>query len=286
MRAPRVQGFTLTELIIVIVLMGILATVATPLIANKFSAVHQSTRRAHWVQQAEYALFTLRQDLANSVPNSVFVDASGEQVEFLGALPTADLYAARYRDQPYAPNHDHLRPNNDISFDIFGAFSIAPIYVSIGTANAVQMRSDWQNHLGGTNSGTLARISNINASPTGAENGGPKTLISLVANHDFGGDSLYFRAYFTNGPIAYDCNTTNQRLYRVKAYDILDPTLDFVTRSALGNRARVIDSLAACTFELIAGTTYQPPALRVSLEIGDSSETIQLFDTILLSNGS
>lgn len=287
MRAHREQGFTLTELIIVIVVMGVLATVVTPLIANKFSAVHQSTQRAHWVQQAEYALFQLRQDLANSVPNSVFVDASGEQVEFLGASPDDELFAARYRDKPNTSISDRLQPNNDDIFDIFGDFSERPPYVSIGTLNATDMRIDWGNLLGAGTTGTLASIAVMEpVLDAGVPISPPETRITLPASQKFGAGSPYKRAYFTNGPIAYDCNTAVQQLYRVKAYDVLDPALNFVTRTALGNRARVIDSLVACNFELVGGGTYLPPALRVSLEIGDASGTIQLIDTILLSNGS
>jgi len=292
MRIIKTQGFTLTELIIVIVIMGILATVVTPLIANKFSAVHQSTQRAHWVQQAEYALFQIHQDLANSVPNSIFVDTLNADlvVEFLGAPPNADLYVARYRDQPNTGVNERLQPNNDDVFDIFGDFNLKPAYVSIGTSDAGDMRDDWANLIAGGDTGTLASIDLMASVLNGGLPISPaETRITLPAKQKFGFGSPYNRAYFTNGPIAYECNTTDQLLYRVKNYDVLTKGVLFTTRAPIlvpTNRARVIDSLIACQFELVPGSTYQPPVLRVSLEIGDSSETIQLVDTIVLSNGS
>jgi len=290
MRGAKIQGFTLTELIIVIVIMGILATVVTPLIANKFSAVQQSTQRAHWVQQAEYALFQLSQDLANSVPNSIFVDTSNETFEFLGAPANADLYVARYRDQANPGVSNLLEPGNDNVFDIFGSFDVTqPTYVSIGTSDAMAMRTDWANVQSGGNIGTLAQILEMElvldtmADPISP----PETRITLLATQNFGPGSPFFRAYFTNGPIAYECDTARQLLYRVKDYVSLDPLLSFDDRTAsLSNRARVIDNLIACNFELIPGSTYQPPTLNVSLEIGDSNGTIQLIDTIVLSSGS
>jgi len=289
MRVAKTQGFTLTELIIVIVIMGILATVVTPLIANKFSAVHQSTQRAHWVQQAEYALFQIHQDLANSVPNSIFVDTLNPYpvVEFLGAPPDAGLFVARYRDEN-AGARERLEPSSDNVFDIFGDFEAVPMptYVSIGTSDAADMRDDWQNRHPTDTVGTLAPITSRVIVATSSP---PETRITLPALQNFGLGSPFFRAYFTNGPIAYECDTTNQQLYRVKNYDSLTLGTSFTTRTAASlaiNRARVIDSLIACSFELTPGSTYQPPTLIVSLEIGDSSETIQLVDTIVLSNGS
>jgi len=284
MRVAKAQGFTLTELIMVIVIMGVLATVVTPLIGNKFTAVHQSTERAHWVQQAEYALFHLRQDLANSVPNSIFVDASTAQVEFLGAPPNAELYAARYRDQPNPPASDRLQPNNDQVFDIFGSFTEQPTYVSIGTLNAVDMRTDWENLQSSGTSGTLAAIQQMSAVAGSAPG---ETRITLAAQQNFGIGSPFSRAYFTNGPIAYDCDADENELYRITGYESLAPAEAFATRTSLANnQARVIDSLVTCSFELLPGSTFLPPGLRVRLVIGDSSGTIELIDTILLGNGS
>ena len=286
MRIAKTQGFTLTELVIVIVIMGILATVVSPLIANKFTTVHQSTQRAHWVQQAEYALFQLRQDLANSVPNSIFVDASTEQVEFLGAPPTAQLFVARYRDEPNL-GRDLLQPNSDDKFDIFGDFTVQPTYVSIGTLNPVDMRTDWQKLQTNGTSGTLAKIQQMSKVAASAPT---ETRITLAAVHNFGFGSPGSRAYFSNGPIAYDCNATDNLLYRITEYDSLKLGDPFVLRTnpavIANNRARVIDSLIFCRFELLAGGTFSPPALRISLTIGDSNGRIELIDTILLSNGS
>lgn len=281
------RGFTLTELIMVIVIMGIIAAVVAPLIGNKFGAAAQSVKRAGWVQQAEYALTHLRQDLAVSVPNSVFtsetVAGSDQVVEFLSAPVDSELFTARYRNRQLA-GQDRLQPKNDISFDLFGAYDTAPAYVSIGNPSALQARQDWE--AGPGNSGNLATVSDITAG-TG-ENGNPISNVELTASHDFGDHSPYYRAYFFSGPIAYECDDADNPgfLYRVRGYTSLSTAASYPARTASAIRDRVIRNLQSCGFELIPGTVYSPPALRVRLEIGDSTESIVLYDTIVLRNAS
>lgn len=281
------RGFTLTELIIVIVIMGVLSAVVTPLIANKFSAVAQSTERAQWVQDAEYALFHLRQDLAISVPNSVFIaDSNDKNVEFLTISVDSDLYAARYRDKNYNP-YDNLKLNNESSFDLFIDASDTPEYVSVGTSDAVDLRTDWQNLLSSGSSGSVAKVSSSSASS--AENASPilnVTLDTSSGNHTFSNHSPYYRAYFFEGPVGYECDTSAGFLYRVSNYTSLAASSSFSTRASSAQQDRVISNLIDCQFELIGGSVYNAPSLRVMLEIGEGDESIKLIDSIMLSNAS
>ena len=286
------NGFTLVELIIVIVLIGIISTVVTPLISGKFTAVSQTADRSKWVQQAEYAVTMLRRDLANSVPNSVCTDntvdcgLTNQAVEFLAAPPNAPVNAARYRNRQYS-SYDRLRRNNDVSFDVFTQIDNLTdyySYLSIGTTNVADMRDDWQTNLV-SNNGTLAEIDSFTSSATGGENSSPLTNITLTATHSFPRNSPYFRVYFFSGPVAYYCDTTAGFLYRVSDYTNLSSTA-FATRIATAQEDRVISNVQSCEFEWNAGMVYNPPSLRVTLQIGEGSESIQLIDTIILSNAS
>jgi MSHA biogenesis protein MshO len=282
----RNYGFTLTELVIVIVLIGIISAVIVPLIGNKFSAVNQSTERASWVQQAEYAMFHIQQDLAVSVPNSIYVSELDQVIEFLGIDSQSSVYAARYRDKQLL-GFDRLQPNNDSSFDVFGNFpnlATTANFVSIGTSDSSLMRTDWQTNMG-SNSGTLARIDSAINTTGGSEDGGPLTTVTLTANHNFGGHSPYYRAYFFSGPVGYECDTVDGFLYRVSSYTDLS-LLSFSNRTDTAQKDRVIDNVRSCSFELTDGSVYSPPTLRVTLGIGSATENITLISTLLLSNGS
>lgn len=283
----RNRGFTLTELVIVIVLIGIISAVIVPLIGNKFGAVAQSSQRAFWVQQAEYAFTHMRQDLSVSVPNSVFTgEPSGgddQVVEFLATSTESELYAARYRNRQLA-GFDRLQPNNDNSFDIFTSVANTPAYVAIAIPDATTARTDWESARAGGTSGHIAQVQSITVGS--GENSSPITTVTLAANHDFGGHSPYYRAYFFDGPVAYECDTSAGELYRVSGYDSLATGTVYTTRAAAATRDRVISNLLSCNFELTPGTVYSPPILRVTLEIGQGGESIQLIDSLQLSNAS
>lgn len=286
-------GFTLTELIIVIVIVSILSAVVGPLIGNKFSAVDQSTKRASWVQQAEFALFHIRQDLGSSVPNSTCTTqlncADDDIIEFLGVNDRTRDYAARYRDKQRNP-YDRLRPNNDGSFDIFGNFNNLPGYVSIGVSSSAEARASWEGARVDATNSHIARVTSYDNSLTEDDNNpatNPNPSITNVvlanSNHSFPGHSPYFRAYFTDGPIGYECK--DDTLYRVTNYVSLDSSSLFSTRTATAARERIADNVT-CSFEVRGGFPYQAPTVEVNISIGQGSESVTLNNIIVLGNGS
>lgn len=277
------SGYTLIELIMVIVIISILAVVITPLIGNRFASVDQSTERARWVQQAEYAFFHIRQDLSMSAPNSVQTSeplSAGDQVvEFLASTSEQD-YAARYRTA--ASDGDALVISADVSFDIFGSFTSLPDYLIIGAEDVSTLWSDWESLRAGGNSGTVAQI-NSSTSATDSNTGSAVTNIAFTS-HTFPLNSPYFRTYFADGPVAYQCDASNGFLYRVSGYQDLSADA-FLTRTAAAEFNRVISDLVACEFSVREGSTYTPPTLRVDLTLGSGDEQIRLIDTIILANG-
>ncbi|WP_108126234.1 type II secretion system protein [Saccharospirillum mangrovi] len=277
-------GFTLIELVIVIVLTGILAVVVGPLIGRGYSAVSQSSDRAFWVQQAEFAFFHLRQDLATSVPNSLRTPINGsddQAVEFLGFSQTQSAAALRYRQHPFS-GYDFLQISGDSAFDVFDTVSLtSPVYVSIGGINAEQILGDWRSS---TQPGSSAQIASTTAR-TSCDCGDcslcPVTTLTLAASHQFRNGSPYFRAYLTDGPVAYQC--ADGHLLRHSGYSNLNNT-DLNNRLAGESpvTARVIDSVQSCAFDWHPGTIGQPPSLTVRLSVGNAREQVQLTDTIVL----
>ncbi|GGX45605.1 PulJ/GspJ family protein [Saccharospirillum salsuginis] len=299
------RGFTLVELIMVIVIMAIIAAVVAPLIGGKYGAVIQSTERAKWVQQAEIGFFLMRRDLARAVPNSVFTSGTSGGNDQIAEFLFRDLgepdFAYRYRHRQFNP-WDRLQPNNDSSFDVFGSpgeygphtgLAQPPLYVSIGAESAADVRSSWEN-LFTSPDGDIAPVGDI--TNQAGENGNPIANVTIdhdddgsADNHDFDGHSPHYRAYFTNGPVAYRC--LDGQLQRIHGYNVLSnqPLATRLSSIRTGNNpvvSRALDNVLSCSFRVIPGQSYQPPSLEVMLEIGEGSESIRLIDTIQLENGA
>lgn len=274
------RGFTLIELVIVIVITGILAVVVAPLIGRGYSSVFQSSERAFWVQQAEFAFFHLRQDLSTAVPNSVRIpntSSNSTAVEFLGFSRTEVASQLRYRELPQA-----LPAGQPKTFDVFadlsslGDLSLLPqaISVSIAGSNATQILTDWQSN---NTTGGVARIGSMSVNGTPAVT----TLTLQNSAHSFPSDSPFYRAYLSDGPVAYQCS--GGFLWRHSGYADLSSS-NLSTR--LGNNptsAQVIDAVQNCQFSWQPGTTSQPPNLTVQLSVGNAQEQIQLIETIVLA---
>lgn len=285
---PNQIGFTLIELVMVIIILGIISVVVGPLLNNKFEAVAQTTERAKWVAEAEQAMFHIKQNIALSVPYSLYtsevLNGSDQVLEFLAADPESSMFVARYRDKQLN-SFDRLQPNNDDSFDVFTELPAitTDTYVSIGTTNPLVMINDWQNSMS-TGTGTLAKLNAISSSLTGSENGGPLSNLILTQRHRFGSHSPFYRAYFFQGPVAYECDTSTGFLYQLTGYTELGLS-NFSARSAGAKKSRVIGNLIRCEFKIIAGSPYSAPKLNIALEIGSAQESIRLVNSIMLSNG-
>lgn len=119
------HGFTLIELIVVMVLLGILAAGAGLLINRPIEAYQDQQRRQMLVDAAEMASRRLAGDIRHALPNSLRLVDNAPDGWVLEMTPTVD--AGRYRDQSggaYDQPDDRLEFDRaDDTFNLLGSFT-------------------------------------------------------------------------------------------------------------------------------------------------------------------
>lgn len=261
MRAKS-RGFTLIELILVIVLVGILAVVATAFILPPFQAAADIERRAMLVDAADLAINRITREVRNALPNSLIV--SGNRIEFISTVASG-----RYRRLP-APGggSDIFVPaRSSGSFEVLGGLL---------EAGAVQARSP------GTDCGTPAGhcLSVYNTGQPGFDAWSGENIAAVTASdagsisYDSGGSGPPFathspqqRFHVISETVRYDCNAGQLR--RSAGYGV---------GSSPGSPGQLLaDRIVACQFSYNPGTSARRGLLSLRLDLADGGESIFLL---------
>lgn len=261
------SGFTLIELIIVIVITGIIAAVIAPIMGSQFQAYTDSSRRATLVQEAQSVMQQLERDLYFAVPNST--QADGQTIELLLLSRDADsqrMPTARYNEDDF----DDGNFDADDEFGVFGCFtaggSTSRIVVASRNPNETLEQYDDESSPGPTLSNfALTEVPDcIDDNPAGR--------VQVTEDHDFGDTSTFHRLYMTDGKVTYTCNENG--LTREQDFGV---TEGLVTATSLSDTD-------ACEFEPIPGGTFSPPSLLVRITLSSQGESITLARTFQLVN--
>ena len=283
----RAHGFTLPELIIVIVLLGIVGALGGIFIRGPVDAYVDQVRRANLVDSAEMALRRMAIDVHRAVPNSVRIDQNsvgcpaGQCLEMLNALA-----GARYRDQPASGpgggnQAKRLRFNTtDDAFNVQGEFPALAsstahwlvIYnLGSGDANAYDVGSPDADYHVITQTGTEITIAPDVGLFAGEAN------ITIDPPHRFRHESPGKRIYLVDKPIMYRC--TGGSLYRYEGYGI-SATL---TAPGAGEQL-VARNVTACDFGYAAGTSTRAALVTMRLSLSLDGETVTLMHQVHVEN--
>ena len=254
----RQQGFTLMELIMVIVIAGILATMTVGFITKPMEAYVDLSRRAELVDSAEMSMRMMARDIRRALPNSIRVDANG--IEMINVVQ-----GARYRS---APPGEYLEfGSTDDTFNVFG--NLLPtgtisnhhlVVYNLGQpgANAHDMDGVI------TPSGTSFTITNNSSEQS----------ITLGSGHSFPFESPQQRIFLVDGAISYRCEGGVLNRYGPYSIGVAPSGPTLVTRH-----------VSNCSFEYDTGTATRSAVATIGLTLSDSTgESITLLHQVHVDN--
>lgn len=280
----KVRGFTLVELVVVIVLSAIVISFMAMFIAGPVRGYTDQVRRAELVDVAENSLRRITLDIRNALPNSIRITGSGSVVA-LEMINTVD--GVRYREQP--------PPDADRRLD----FSTADnAFNSVGTFTAITKPFSSSSHylsiynvgVPGANAYELANV----ITP-------PGTQIDIAADTITGEDNVTIsppfrfaygspaqRLFLVDGPVSYLCDTGTATLTRYSGYNIAasqsfrDSAAELVSAGAV--ETLVADLVSGCNMTYAPGTSQRAGLVTLQIAVSDSGETISLLHQVHVNN--
>jgi MSHA biogenesis protein MshO len=228
-RRPQ-RGFTLIEAVVVIVALGVLATIVAVFIRAPIQAYADAVGRAEVTDQADLALRRMARDIRLALPNSVRVTADRSAVEFL-QTKTGARYLSAEDGVDGAPVLDFQQPNTSFVAlrDLQGLkdkVTVGQDYLVVYNLGPGLAPADAYRY--GTADSNIARITAIGSQlvpEIDADN--PLPLLTLESN-PFAAQSVPMpsptqRFQVVSGPVGFYCAAQpdgSLALWRVSGYKI------------------------------------------------------------------
>jgi len=284
MSRRRHQGFTIIELITVIVLLGSLAAIGGIFIAQPFQAVDDMQRRAELVDEAQLIIERMAREIRTALPNSVRVGTSGTRTA-LELVSTRT--GGRYRRLPASGGGgDRLnRTQSNDTFDALGGLiDIGAVDTTGGAGtNCAANNGDCVSiyNTGQADYDVYAR-DNIARIVSAVDNAGDD-----LVGYDNGGTMPAFlqhspqqRFFVVDDVVSFVCNTATNRLEHHSGYG-LNATQDV---NPGGTTALLGRDVSQCNFTYNAGTSTRAGLVTIDITISRDGESVRLLQQVHVMN--
>lgn len=284
------SGFTLIELIIVILLIGILAGVLFTIIRGPVQSSFETETRVRLVGIAETALQRMAREITLALPNSVRVNGGGNAVEFL-RTSSGGRYRARPEPGP-GPNRT-LKFNNGASgtngtFDVLGGLASIDNGAPLDTQSPASGESDcldgttdcmvvYNTGQAGANAYDGDNVAAIEAYST-ADGLNEHEMRFRRASTGFPYESPQQRFQVVDTPVSYVCSGGEIRRYDNYTIQSAQPV------PPAGGGALLIDKVSACSFTYDPGTSSRAALLTFEISVSDGNEEITLLQQARVEN--
>lgn len=275
----RMQGFTLVEAVIVIVITGILSAMVAIFIKKPVDAYMDSSRRAALTDVADTAVRRMSRDLRKALPNSIRIPATSPVNQCIEFIPTKT--GGRYRAEEIVTGDDTSLNFNaaDTTFNMLGsnnalladqrivAGDVIAVY-NLGIANADAYNQD--------NTATVV-------APVPSEAGAPaETTITIAST-------------LTNGSMLFPLASGGNRFHvipnneNVVAFVCSGGMLYRTARAFTGTTcpttgAILANNVSSCNFVYNGSDLQRNALVQLTVKFTDSGETVSLYHEVHVNN--
>jgi MSHA biogenesis protein MshO len=254
------NGFTLIELIIVILLIGILSGVIFTILRGPMQAYIDVEKRTRLVDIADTALQRMTREIRLALPNSIRV-TGGTTVEFLRTLD-----GGRYRAKPGGAvivcppgpvAQDRLKFSSSADcFEVMGSLNNFALIDTSGTCLASSSDCLVIYNTGQLNANAYAgdNVADITAATANS--------ITFTNAPPFPYRSPRQRFFIVDTPVSFVCNIGNGEINRFDDYPV---------GGVVGAGDLLVNQVSACAFSYSPGSARRAGLVTLSITITDST---------------
>ena len=275
---PKFQsGFTLVELIMVIVIMGVIGGMVSVFMKSPIDAYFASARRAALTDVADTTVRRIARDLRKALPNSIGTSGDNKCIEF---IPTKT--GGRYRaDEIVAGDNKSLVFGvADTTFNIFGQDSLLPVDQQIAIGDVIVVTN--------FGFGVADAYASTNTAVVSAVADGAETVVTVASTtFDVALASPNYRFQVVPGNervVAFVCDGSN--LYRITktTFGHICPASGSVTVAATDPILARNVTYAACNFNYSGSDLQRNALISMNFQLSADGETVSLQHEVHVNN--
>lgn len=255
------QGFTFVELIFVVVILGIVASIGSSYLVSTVDTYRDTQARSVLVQRARLAVSQMASQLRMAAPNSVRTSATGACIEF---LPT--VAGTNYQNQVADANNGMANT---------ATIATGEFYLGLGSAEHVVLAPLYASEIY-TSASPAARIA------VGSLGSEPITTITLGSAHQFMRNSLSQRVFITDDPVRF-C-LTSSTLYRYSGYGLLTTSLGDSDPGGTSDILAQGISTNSQLFDISPGSEDRNTAVIIDLVVASGNNSLNFNHEVLIRN--